>query len=119
VEFRGGSGERFLVLNALRLQMALFGAMECCLEELPEGSRVRVGIHDEDGALVTEFRGVGEGSQVESRAEWRGWQRLEELLETLGARLERCPSGYGIRFLFSREPGGKHPSSAPEDMKRA
>jgi C4-dicarboxylate-specific signal transduction histidine kinase len=106
LEFRGAAGERLLVLNALRLQMALFGAMECCLEELPEGSTVRVGVHDEGEAVVAEFRGVGEGPDPEPASVWQGWQKLEELAGSLGADLERCASGYGIRFLFSREPRG-------------
>lgn len=105
-EVERGTGDRELVMNALRLHMALFGAMECCLEELPEGSTVRVGARDEGEGVVAEFKGVGEGSDPEPTRVWQGWQQLQELAGSLGAELERCTSGYGIRFLFSKEPRG-------------
>ena len=43
-------------MNALRLHMTLHGALMCCLEELPQGSTVNVGVHEEDGFAVAEFR---------------------------------------------------------------
>jgi C4-dicarboxylate-specific signal transduction histidine kinase len=120
VEVEPGTVDRELVLNALRLHMALFAAMECCLEELPDGSTVRVGAHDEGEAAVAEFRGVGEGLDPEPASAWPGWQQLQELAGSLGAELERCVSGYGIRFLFFQGAKGVGaPSQVPEDRKRA
>jgi C4-dicarboxylate-specific signal transduction histidine kinase len=101
-----GEGERHLVLNALHLHMALSKAMQCCLEELPEGQTLTIGAHEEQGALVVEFRGGDCDPLPEPLVPWAGWQELDELTDSVGARVERNPTGYGIRILFSKEPRG-------------
>ena len=109
----GGVDEQRLVVNALRLHMTLHGALMCCLEELPQGSTVNVGVHEEDGLAVAEFRSA-EGEIAPGPAvDGSGWIKLEYLSGALGARAERCPSGYGIRILFPRDTGGSGAASGP------
>jgi len=106
VEVEVGDAGPPLVLNALHLHMALSKAMQCCLEELPEGQTVKVGVREEGGAVAVEFR-RGDGDLLPALpGPWPGWPELEELAGSLGARVERGPRDYGIRILFSREPRG-------------
>jgi hypothetical protein len=106
VEMEGGWEEQHLVLNALHLHMALSSAMACCLEELPEGDSLKVGVSEVDGAPAVEFRGEEVNAALDRVQSSTGWQELEGLTGSLGARIERSPTGYGIRILFSREPRG-------------
>ncbi|MGD2121687.1 MAG: hypothetical protein PVJ76_08075 [Gemmatimonadota bacterium] len=106
VEMEGDREEQHLVINALHLHMALSGAVACCLEELPEGRSLRVGVGEADGAPMVEFRSADAEVPPESASDWKGWQELERLAGSLGARVERSPAGYGIRILFSGERRG-------------
>jgi C4-dicarboxylate-specific signal transduction histidine kinase len=94
--------ECWLNVNSLLLHMALHEAMQCCLEELPEGSRVTVGAGREGPAVVAEFRGASEpgnpGGGVTGCHRWEELVRLADLLG--GATVEGTEAGYGIRILF-------------------
>jgi hypothetical protein len=106
VEMEKGGEEHHAVVNALHLHMALSSAMACCLEELPEGRSLKVAVGKVDGAPMVEFRGVEEEASSDPIGTWTGWPELQRLTDSLGARIERSPTGYGIRILFSMEPGG-------------
>ncbi len=106
VEREVGREDQHLVVNALHLHMVLSEAMACCLEELPEGCLLKVGVGEVDGAPAVEFRGMNGDAPSEFVPAPAGWQELERLADSLRARVERSPTGHGIRILFSREPGG-------------
>jgi hypothetical protein len=113
VEAEGGVEEHRLVVNALRLHMALHEALMCCLEELPHGSTVTVGVHEEGGNAVAEFRSKEGGIAPGSPAEAGGWTKLESLSDALDARVERRPEGYGIRILLPKDTGAGGTPSGP------
>jgi len=95
------NGDCLLVVNPLRLHMALFAGMECCLEELPEGSTITVGAHRGKDGPVVEYRGTiqgGEASGIEAPSE--AWQSLVQLADSMGATPHRAEVGYGLRILF-------------------
>ena len=89
VEAEGGAGGAPLVVNALHLHMALHGALMCCLEELPQGSTVTVGIQEEGDRRrrISERRGWIAPDPVDGSR----WSKLEYLAGALGARVERGP----------------------------
>ena len=113
VEAERGPEERHLVVNALHLHMTLHGALMCCLEELPPGSTITVGTKEDGGFTVAEFQSPGGRVAPEPWAEGSGWSKLENLSSTLGANVERRPSGYGIRILFPRGTGARGAPGGP------
>ena len=95
------------VVSPLLFHMTLFAAMECCLEELPNGSTLTVRAREEGSASVVEFRGVPpEGEPPPKTTESDDWKYLESMAEAVGAGVERSTAGYGIRLLFSRGTAG-------------
>ena len=105
VEAERGAGTNTIWSTPFTSTWLFHSAMACCLEELPEGGTVKVGLDEADGAVV-EFRSV-EGFRLLSLVPpGRGWEELEGLADALGAVAERSPTGYGIRILFTREPRG-------------
>ena len=113
VAAEGGTEEHHLVVNGLRLHMTLHGALMCCLEELPQGSRVTVGVHEENGFAVTEFRSAEGETAPGPPVDGSGWIKLEYLSGALGARAERTATGYGIRILFPRDTGARGSLGGP------
>ncbi len=105
VEAEKGPEGCHLAVNDLHLHMILHGTMMRCLEELPQGSKVAVGVREEGGAALVEFRSAGGRNAPGPSPEVGGWPHLESLGEALGAKIQRCPTGYGIQILFSRNPG--------------
>ncbi|MGW8265555.1 MAG: hypothetical protein ACWGSQ_04255 [Longimicrobiales bacterium] len=97
----------FAVVHPLHLQMALFSAMECCMEELPDGAAITLSVALRGGRPVLEFLGVCEKEAVgEGPSEGGAWANAREWTESLGASLERPETGFGIRMLFPPATGG-------------
>ncbi len=93
--------EADVAVHPLHLQMALFSAMERCLEELPEGAAISVGVVRSEEGPAVEFSGrPGDGTEIGSPAEGDAWSDLTALVESIGGRLERSSSGFGLRILF-------------------
>jgi C4-dicarboxylate-specific signal transduction histidine kinase len=100
------------VAHPLHLHMALFAAMECCLEELPEGAAVTLSVGMRGGHPAVEFRGVSEdGTVVAGPSEGEAWAGIRKWTESLEAELERSETGFGIRILFPPETGAHGPAS--------
>lgn len=94
-------------VHPLHLHMTLFAAMECCLEELPDGAAVTLSVSLADGGGVVEFRGVSqEGEEVAGPSEGEDWSAVRQWADVLGAELKRSGTGFGIRILFPPVPGG-------------
>jgi len=85
--------------NPLWLQMALFAAVECCLDQLPEASTVtiRTGLHG-DRPSVEFVAEAGEGPVSPVAADAASWGQLLELVDRLGASVEA--SDTERRFLI-------------------
>lgn len=93
-------------VHPLHLHMALFSAMECCIEELPEGAEVVLATGVRDGLPTVEFRGVSEAGEVVGPSDGEAWSRVRDWTDSLGAALERFETGFGIRLLLPPEKGG-------------
>ena len=90
-----------VTVNPLHLHMVLFAALERCLETMPDGSTVTVGVHQDSGARMVEYGGTPvEGQEVALDSGMKGLEDLEELAGPLGATVVRCGPGFGIRILF-------------------
>lgn len=85
--------------NALHVQMAIYAAVETCLEKLDEGAGVelRAGVHAGRPSvdLVTSAGDLGRLAGDEG-----AWHRLQEALERLGVSLEGSGNGNGLRLVF-------------------
>jgi C4-dicarboxylate-specific signal transduction histidine kinase len=102
IEAQAGEQRLTIVLNLLRLQMALHAAVECCLEQLPEGGtlKLRPVRHEQRPSL--EFNGEAGGQVVSlDPTEATASNRLATVLEGLSASIERVESAQGFRLVFS------------------
>jgi hypothetical protein len=85
------AGDRAVPLdaNSLWLQMALYTAVECCVDQLPEGGEViiRTGLQGDRPTLEL----VAEAGNEVAPPFTTGaapWDRLRELLDRIGASIE-------------------------------
>lgn len=96
-----GEQELPVVSNALHLQMALFAAVECCLEQLPEPGVVTVRAGLEGDRPSVGFTGeVGDNVVAGPTTTAAGWSRLTELLESVGASVEASDTACRFRVIF-------------------
>jgi signal transduction histidine kinase len=94
-------------VHPLHLHMALFSAMECCMEELPDGSAITLSVAVRDGQPVLELSGASaDGAEVVGRSEGEVWAGVRGWTESFGGSLERSDTGFGIRMLFPPATGG-------------
>ncbi|MGD2215208.1 MAG: hypothetical protein PVJ64_00575 [Gemmatimonadales bacterium] len=102
VEAQPGEENLTVVVNLLRLQMALHAAVECCLEQLPEGGRLTLQPIRHGDRPALEFAGEVEGEAVRFvPTEAAGWSGLAAVLEVLGASLEQSEATPGFRLTLS------------------
>ena len=96
-----------ITVHPLRLHMALFSAMECSLDELPEGAVITVWARERGGVPLVEFQGeLAGGEEAGTPSDGATWTYLADLVLSLGATVERLDTGYGIRILFTPKNGG-------------
>jgi C4-dicarboxylate-specific signal transduction histidine kinase len=102
LEVQPGGNDLTLVVDSFRLQMSLFAAVGCCLEQLPEGSTVSISADRKDDRLTVEFTGQGgDEATLPAPTEATGWGLLLELADGLGASVEAAESAYGFRISLS------------------
>lgn len=103
VQAQPGDRGLAVVVNLLRLQMALYAAVECCLEQLPEGGTLNLHpVRDGDRAAL-EFNAEVEGQAVSlAPTEAAAWSRLAAVLDDLGASVEKVEAAQGYRLILSR-----------------
>jgi C4-dicarboxylate-specific signal transduction histidine kinase len=88
-------------VSPFRLQMALFTAVDCCLEQLPEGSTVRITTDRRQDRPVVEFAGEEIGkTALPAPAEAADWKRLVDILGSFGASVEADDAAYGFRLIL-------------------
>jgi C4-dicarboxylate-specific signal transduction histidine kinase len=96
-----------VVLDALRLQMVLFEAVACCVEVVPEGGVISIGIEGGPDAAAARFSAMGDGLQtVKQPTAADGWDRVVEAVEALGGRTELLDDGWGFRLVLPVEHDG-------------
>jgi C4-dicarboxylate-specific signal transduction histidine kinase len=101
IEAEAEGDARSVRVNALRLQMALVSAIDCCLEQLPEDSVVTmrvVGSADRPSVVVT---GTAGGQSPPAPAGAPSWSRLVALVRGLAASIEAADEPYGFRIVFT------------------
>jgi len=75
--------------NSLWLQMVLFAAVECCLDQMPEASTVTIRTGHQGDRSSVEFVAEAEGGVVSPVATGTtSWGQLAELVDRLGASIE-------------------------------
>jgi len=88
-----------LTVNPFQFQMTLFTAVECCIEQLPQGSTLVISTERENDRSIVEFTGeAGDQAMPSTPTEATGWSRLLELVDDLGASLEVTRSACGFRL---------------------
>ncbi len=89
VEVRTDEEDLAAAVHPLWLQMTLFVAVECCLEQLPEAGTVTIRADRRGVRPVVEFTGrVGDAVATAPPSGAAAWNRLEELASGLGAAIE-------------------------------
>ena len=77
VQAQPGDQELTVVVNLLRLQMALYAAVECCLEQLPEGGTLNIQPLRHGDRPSVEFSGESGGEEVSlNPTEAAAWNQL-------------------------------------------
>ena len=90
-----------VTVHPLHLHMALFSAMECCIEALPDGAAISLSVGTSGGCPVVEFKGsVEDGTVVAGPPCGESWDCAQLWTDALGAKVDRPESGFGIRILF-------------------
>jgi len=98
-------GERFqLETDPLGLQMALFAAIQCCLDRLDLGGAIEVRAREEGGLKVLEF--TCSGGQAGEASAPEHWSELEEIMVLLGGQLRPSETASGFHLEFKAHQSG-------------
>jgi hypothetical protein len=81
--------------------MAICAAVECCLEQLPEGAKVTVQPGQGDPPSLQFMAEVGAEATPLAPTEAVAWTRLKEVLDKLGASVEKADGAQGFRLILS------------------
>jgi C4-dicarboxylate-specific signal transduction histidine kinase len=101
VQLRPADQKLPVAVKPLELQMALFAAVECCLDQLPEASTLTIQPAREGNRASVEFVGEsGKETLLPVPATAEGWGRLMELLGDLGASVETSDTAYRFRIVL-------------------
>lgn len=85
--------------NPLHVQMAIYTAVETCLDGLEEGAGVELRAGTDGGRPCVDLRPDGRADR-NVVGDDTAWRELKDTLEQLGVSLERSASGNGLRLLF-------------------
>lgn len=101
IEVRPGDPDLTVVANALWLQMVLFTAVQCCLEQLPDGGTVTMCARRHGDRPSVEFSGDTEDHTVTaSPADAPVWSGLVEMVERVGGSVEWPDAEYRFRIML-------------------
>jgi hypothetical protein len=102
IKVQSGDPGMTVETNSLRLHMALFTAVECCFERMPEPGTVTMQAGRWGDAPSVEFVGeIGDSVAGGAPAGVSGWSRLEELVAGLGASIEADDAACRFRVILS------------------
>jgi C4-dicarboxylate-specific signal transduction histidine kinase len=96
-----GTENLTVMINSLRFQMVLFTAVECCLEQVPDGGSVTVRTFRNGNQPAIEFTGeADDGSALPSPTGASGWNSMVELLDDLNASVEIVEQEYSFTITL-------------------
>lgn len=105
IELEVGAETRTVEANALRLQMALVSAIDCCLEQLPEESVVTLRVAGSVDRPCIVITGAAAAGVTSAPAGSASWPRLVALLDQLSASVEAGDEPFGFRLVFAGAAG--------------
>jgi C4-dicarboxylate-specific signal transduction histidine kinase len=105
IELDTSSETRAVRTNALRLQMAIVSAIDCCLEQLPEESVVTLRVAGSGDRPCIVITGAATKGAPPAPAGAASWPRLVALLDQLSASVEAGDEPFGFRLVFSGSAG--------------
>jgi C4-dicarboxylate-specific signal transduction histidine kinase len=95
LEMIPGADGLTIMVDSLRFQMALFAAVEGCLEQVPDEGSITVRTHRTATGSAIEFAAeTADGSVPPSPTGAPGWIDMQTLLEDLGASLDVGEEGF-------------------------
>ena len=95
LEMIPGSEELMIMVDSLHFQMALFAAVEGCLEQVPDEGSITVRTTRTGTGSTVEFTGeAADGSALPSPTGASGWVGMTALFEGLGASVDVGEDGY-------------------------
>ena len=95
LEMIPGSEELTIMVDSLHFQMALFAAVEGCLEQVPDEGSITVRTTRTGTGSTVEFTGeAADGSALPSPTGASGWIGMTALFEGLGASVDVGEDGY-------------------------
>jgi C4-dicarboxylate-specific signal transduction histidine kinase len=97
---------QMVTVHPLHLHMALFSAMECCMEALPDGAAITLSVGETERGPFVEYVGTTEdGTIVSGPPCGESWDCTQLWTDELGAAMGRSESGFGLRILFPKKEG--------------
>lgn len=108
IELAADAGDgRTVCGNALHLLMLLTAAIDCCVEQLPEGSVIGVRITGGGGATVIALSGTSTGGAAPPAPDAApSWSRLRALAGRLRVTVAPTPPDFAFRLEFPPEDSG-------------
>jgi len=93
-----------LLISSIRLQMAVFVAMECCWNQMSKGGTVRLRPEKRPGEVVVEIfceGDLGERDDFVDRVTGSSqWEMLREIMTGLGGKIEWSLSGFSFFVIL-------------------
>jgi C4-dicarboxylate-specific signal transduction histidine kinase len=107
LEARPGSDHLMVRIDSLIFQMALFAAVEGCLEQVPESGSITVSTSRGEAGPQVGFSGeAADGSPLPSPATAAGWSEMLGIFEELHATVELLEPGYAFTITLPTTDSG-------------
>ena len=101
LEVSPGAENMTVMIDSLLFQMALFTAIECCIEQMPDRGTITVHTSRNGSQPTIGFIGEAEdGSALPSPAGASGWNSMTEVLDDLDASVEIAEQGFAFSITL-------------------
>jgi len=101
LEMSPGAENMTVMIDSLHFQMALFTAIECCIELVPDKGTITVQTSHNGSQPVIGFTGeVENDSTLPSPTRAAGWNSMTEVLDDLGASVEIAEQGFAFSITL-------------------
>ena len=99
-----------LEINQVKLQMAIFAAITCCLDLLSPGAELKLDVEQQDSGIVIRLRCEGKFKQTSPLSETiqktELWSTFRQSLESVGGGFEFLRNAEGFKLLLPRQTEG-------------